>query len=443
MSNRIVIQNATLVNEGDEFQGSVLIGDGRIDSVKRDGLIVAPRALEVDATGMWLMPGVIDDHVHMRDPGLTHKATMDSETAAAAAGGVTSVMDMPNVLPPTTTLELLEERRRLGALNCHVNYAYYLGATRDNADEICRLDPTLVPGVKVFMGSSTGDMLVDDEEALRRIFADSPVMVMAHCEDAARIDQRMAEAVARYGDDPDVSLHPIIRDAEACYQSTVRAIGLACETGARLHVAHVSTELELSLFEGACPRISAEACVAHLLYCDADYARLGTRIKCNPAVKSVRDRDALRRALNDGRITLVATDHAPHLLTEKQGGCRRAASGMPMVQFSLPAMLGLADEGVLSRPKVVELMCHAPARLFGIRNRGFLRPGYWADLVLLSRKPHVVAREDVLSLCGWSPLEGTTLGWTVERTWVNGELAWDGREVDRRVLGQPLVFDRP
>ena len=443
MSNRIVIQNATLVNEGDEFQGSVLIGDGRIDSVKRDGLIVAPRALEVDATGMWLMPGVIDDHVHMRDPGLTHKATMDSETAAAAAGGVTSVMDMPNVLPPTTTLELLEERRRLGALNCHVNYAYYLGATRDNADEICRLDPTLVPGVKVFMGSSTGDMLVDDEEALRRIFADSPVMVMAHCEDAARIDQRMAEAVARYGDDPDVSLHPIIRDAEACYQSTVRAIGLACETGARLHVAHVSTELELSLFEGACPRISAEACVAHLLYCDADYARLGTRIKCNPAVKSVRDRDALRRALNDGRITLVATDHAPHLLTEKQGGCRRAASGMPMLQFSLPAMLGLADEGVLSRPKVVELMCHAPARLFGIRNRGFLRPGYWADLVLLSRKPHVVAREDVLSLCGWSPLEGTTLGWTVERTWVNGELAWDGREVDRRVLGQPLVFDRP
>ncbi len=443
MSNLIVIQNATLVNEGDEFQGSVLIDDGRIDSVKRDGLIVAPRALEVDATGMWLMPGVIDDHVHMRDPGLTHKATMDSETAAAAAGGVTSVMDMPNVLPPTTTLELLEERRRLGALNCHVNYAYYLGATRDNADEICRLDPTLVPGVKVFMGSSTGDMLVDDEEALRRIFADSPVMVMAHCEDAARIDQRMAEAVARYGDDPDVSLHPIIRDAEACYQSTVRAIGLACETGARLHVAHVSTELELSLFEGACPRISAEACVAHLLYCDADYARLGTRIKCNPAVKSVRDRDALRRALNDGRITLVATDHAPHLLTEKQGGCRRAASGMPMVQFSLPAMLGLADEGVLSRPRVVELMCHAPARLFGIRDRGFIRPGYWADLVLLSRKPHVVAREDVLSLCGWSPLEGTTLGWTVERTWVNGELAWDGREVDRRVLGQPLVFDRP
>lgn len=443
MSNRIVIQNATLVNEGDEFQGSVLIDDGRIDSVKRDGLIVAPRALEVDATGMWLMPGVIDDHVHMRDPGLTHKATMDSETAAAAAGGVTSVMDMPNVLPPTTTLELLEERRRLGALNCHVNYAYYLGATRDNADEICRLDSTLVPGVKVFMGSSTGDMLVDDEEALRRIFADSPVMVMAHCEDAARIDQRMAEAVARYGDDPDVSLHPIIRDAEACYQSTVRAIGLARETGARLHVAHVSTELELSLFEGACPRISAEACVAHLLYCDADYARLGTRIKCNPAVKSVRDRDALRRALNDGRITLVATDHAPHLLTEKQGGCRRAASGMPMVQFSLPTMLGLADEGVLTRPRVAELMCHAPARLFGIRDRGFIRPGYWADLVLLSRKPHVVAREDVLSLCGWSPLEGTTLGWTVERTWVNGELAWDGREVDRRVLGQPLVFDRP
>lgn len=443
MSNRIVIQNASLVNEGNEFQGSVLIEDGRIDSVKRDGLIVAPHALEVDAAGMWLMPGVIDDHVHMRDPGLTHKATMDSETAAAAAGGVTSVMDMPNVLPPTTTLELLEERRRLGALNCHVNYAYYLGATRDNADEICRLDPTLVPGVKVFMGSSTGDMLVDDEEALRRIFADSPVMVMAHCEDAARIDQRMAEAVARYGDDPDVSLHPIIRDAEACYQSTVRAIGLARETGARLHVAHVSTELELSLFEGACPRISAEACVAHLLYCDADYARLGTRIKCNPAVKSVRDRDALRRALNDGRITLVATDHAPHLLTEKQGGCRRAASGMPMVQFSLPAMLGLADEGVLSRPRVAELMCHAPARLFGIRDRGFIRPGYWADLVLLSRKPHVVVREDVLSLCGWSPLEGTTLGWTVERTWVNGELAWDGREVDRRVLGQPLVFDRP
>ncbi|MBQ7179713.1 MAG: dihydroorotase [Bacteroidaceae bacterium] len=442
MNTRIVIQNATLVNEGDEFQGSVLIEDGRIDSVKRDGLIVSPRALEVDGSDMWLMPGVIDDHVHMRDPGLTHKGNMDSETAAAAAGGVTSVMDMPNVVPQTTTLELFEERRRLGALNCHVNYAFYMGATSDNIEEIKGIDPALVPGVKVFMGSSTGNMLVDDDQALRRIFSASPTMVMVHCEDAARIDARMTEAVARYGDDPDVRLHPQIRDAEACYHSTLRAVSLARETGARLHVAHLSTELELSLFRAGDPLVTAEACVAHLLFTDADYARLGTRIKCNPAVKGVSDRQALREALVDGRIALVGTDHAPHLLTEKEGGCRRAASGMPMVQYSLPAMLTLSDEGVLPRWRVVELMAHAPARLFGISDRGFIREGYKADLVLLSRKPRVVSRDSILSLCGWSPLEGSTLGWTVERTWVNGELVWDGSEINRRVLGEALRFNR-
>ena len=437
---KTVIRHATILNEGERYEASLLIGAGIIKHIEREGDISLPGAEVVDARGCLLIPGVIDDHVHMREPGLTHKATMDSETCAAAAGGVTTVMDMPNTIPQTTTIQTWQEKMQIGAQHCHVNYAFYLGATNDNLEEIRRVDATRVPGIKLFMGSSTGNMLVDDEETLRQIFRQSPTLVMTHCEDTGRINRRMAEMQALYGDDPDVGHHPDIRDAEACYASTALAVRMARETGARLHVAHITTERELALFSSDKAQITAEACVAHLLFCRKDYARLGTRIKCNPAIKETSDRNALRLALNDGRITTVATDHAPHQLSEKQGGCRRAASGMPMVQFSLPAMMTLADEGILPHQRVVELMCHAPARLFGIEGRGFIREGYQADLTLLRHTPWEVTSDCIQSLCGWSPMEGQTLAWHVERTWVNGQMVWDGQTVSRDVRGQAVTF---
>ena len=437
---KTVIRHATILNEGERYEASLLIGAGIIEHIEREGDISLPGAEVVDARGCLLIPGVIDDHVHMREPGLTHKATMDSETCAAAAGGVTTVMDMPNTIPQTTTIQTWQEKMQIGAQHCHVNYAFYLGATNDNLEEIRRVDATRVPGIKLFMGSSTGNMLVDDEETLRQIFRQSPTLVMTHCEDTQRINRRMAEMQALYGDDPDVGHHPDIRDAEACYASTALAVRMARETGARLHVAHITTERELELFSSDNAQITAEACVAHLLFCRKDYARLGTRIKCNPAIKETSDRNALRLALNDGRITTVATDHAPHQLSEKQGGCRRAASGMPMVQFSLPAMMTLADEGILPHQRVVELMCHAPARLFDIEGRGFIREGYQADLTLLRHTPWEVTSDCIQSLCGWSPMEGQTLAWHVERTWVNGQMVWDGQTVNRNVRGQAVTF---
>ena len=437
---KTVIRHATILNEGERYEASLLIDAGIIEHIEREGDISLPGAEVVDARGCLLIPGVIDDHVHMREPGLTHKATMDSETCAAAAGGVTTVMDMPNTIPQTTTIQTWQEKMQIGAQHCHVNYAFYLGATNDNLEEIRQVDATRVPGIKLFMGSSTGNMLVDDEGTLRQIFRQSPTLVMTHCEDTRRINRRMAEMQALYGDDPDVGHHPDIRDAEACYASTALAVRMARETGARLHVAHITTERELALFSSDNAQITAEACVAHLLFCRKDYARLGTRIKCNPAIKETSDRNALRLALNDGRITTVATDHAPHQLSEKQGGCRRAASGMPMVQFSLPAMMTLADEGILPHQRVVELMCHAPARLFDIEGRGFIREGYQADLTLLRHTPWEVTSDCIQSLCGWSPMEGQTLAWHVERTWVNGQMVWDGQTVNRDVRGQAVTF---
>ena len=437
---KTVIRHATILNEGERYEASLLIDAGIIEHIEREGDISLPGAEVIDARGCLLIPGVIDDHVHMREPGLTHKATMDSETCAAAAGGVTTVMDMPNTIPQTTTIQTWQEKMQIGAQHCHVNYAFYLGATNDNLEEIRRVDATRVPGIKLFMGSSTGNMLVDNEETLRQIFRQSPTLVMTHCEDTQRINRRMAEMQALYGDDPDVGHHPDIRDAEACYASTALAVRMARETGARLHVAHITTERELELFSSDNAQITAEACVAHLLFCRKDYARLGTRIKCNPAIKETSDRNALRLALNDGRITTVATDHAPHQLSEKQGGCRRAASGMPMVQFSLPAMMTLADEGILPHQRVVELMCHAPARLFDIEGRGFIREGYQADLTLLRHTPWEVTSDCIQSLCGWSPMEGQTLAWHVERTWVNGQMVWDGQTVNRDVRGQAVTF---
>ncbi len=439
---RTIIQHATILNEGASYCGSLLISNGIIEHIEREGNIILPGAKVVDAEGCTLIPGVIDGHVHMREPGLTHKATMESETRAAAAGGVTTVMDMPNTIPQTTTRAAWEEKMRLGKERCHVNFAFYLGATNDNCEEIRRIDRQRTPGVKLFMGSSTGNMLVDNEESLRNIFRLCPTLLMTHCEDTARINRRMQEMQALYGDDPDVSCHPDIRDEEACYASTALAVRLARETGARLHVAHITTRRELSLFSPSDRQITAEACVAHLLFSREDYKQLGTRIKCNPAIKEADDRAALREALNDGRIALISTDHAPHQLSEKEGGCRRAASGMPMVQFSLPAMLTLADEGVLSHLRVVELMCHAPARLYGIERRGFIREGYQADLALLRPTQWQVGKECIQSLCGWSPMEGRTLNWRVERTWVNGQEVWDGTSVNPAVRGRSVKFHR-
>ena len=432
-----VIQNVTVVNEGERYQASVRIEDGKIAEIKKTSSV----SFESGEEEFILLPGIIDEHVHMREPGLTHKATMESETRAAARGGVTTVLDMPNVVPQTTTLQLLKERYALAEGKCHVNYGFYLGATNDNLEEIKRLDPTECPGVKLFMGSSTGGMLVDKEEQLRQIFRSSPTLIMTHCEDTARINANMAEVKRQHGEDPDVRFHPVIRDHEACYQSTDLAVRLAKEERARLHVAHITTAKELELFSPNEDKITAEACVPHLLFTDEDYETLGSRIKCNPAIKTKTDREALRRALTDGRIQTVGTDHAPHLLSEKEGGCCKAMSGMPMVQFSLPAMLNLVEEGVLSVERLVELMCHNPARLYKIKERGFIREGYWADLTLVRKKPWTITKDCIESSCGWSPLEGRTLGWQVEKTWVNGKLVWDGVTFPLAPTGKRVYFD--
>ena len=436
---KTVIENATIVNEEQSFKGSLLIEDDRIADIAPGREICAAGAVRVDAEGMLLMPGVIDDHVHFREPGLTRKATMHTESMAAAAGGVTSVLDMPNVVPQTVTNELLRERQELGLREMHVNHAFFLGATNDNLEEVKRLDTERCPGVKLFMGSSTGNMLVDREETLRRLFGESPTLIMAHCEDTARINRRIEEYKARYGEDPDVRFHSEIRDEEACLESSRLAAALAREAGARLHIAHISTAEELAL---AAPEagITLEACVPHLLYSTDDYALKGSLIKCNPAVKGPRHREALREALTSGAITSIGTDHAPHLLSEKAGGALKAVSGMPMVQFSLPSMLTLADEGVVTKERLVSLMCHNPARLFGIRERGFLRPGYKADLTLVKPERHTIRRDEVLSLCGWSPREGEEVTWQVAATWVNGQKVWDGERVDTDVRGEALRF---
>lgn len=433
---RTVIENVTVVNEGERYRATVVIENDRIAEVERLS------ACDDAAAEMLLLPGVIDGHVHMREPGLTHKATMESETRAAARGGVTTVLDMPNVVPQTTSLQLLQERYNLAQQQCHVNYGFYLGASNNNLDDIKNLDVAECPGVKLFMGSSTGGMLVEKEEKLRSIFHSSPSLIMAHCEDTARINAKMAEVKQQYGDDPDVRFHPIVRDHEACYQSTALAVRLAKEEGARLHVAHITTARELELFEPNDEKITAEVCVPHLLFTEEDYKTLGTRIKCNPAIKSAADRDALRKALTDGRVRTIGTDHAPHLLKEKEGGCCKAMSGMPMVQFSLPAMLGLTEEGILGIERLVELMCHNPARLYGIKERGFIRKGYKADLTLVRKKPWTVTGECIESLCAWSPLEGKTFDWQVEKTWVNGQLAWDGTTFPLSPKGEKVLFDK-
>ena len=439
---KTLITNAEIVNEGRRYGGSIIIEDGRIIEITDKPLQPDASVHEtIDASGCLVMPGVIDSHVHFREPGLTAKADIATESRAAAAGGVTTYFDMPNTVPQTTTLEALEEKFGLAAEKSRVNYSFFFGATNDNLPLIDRLDATRIPGVKLFMGSSTGNMLVDRQEALERIFSTVKMPVMAHCEDTAIINRNMEEARRSDPRFPDVALHPLIRSAEACYESTSLAVSLARRYGTRLHVAHLTTARELELFAPGDQKITAEATVGHLFFTDADYARLGARIKVNPAVKTAADRDALRRALLDGRITTIGTDHAPHLPEQKQGGCDTAASGMPMIQFSLVTMLELVDEGVLPVERMVELMCHAPARLFGVRDRGFLRPGCWADIVIVSpRGPWTVTPELIESRCGWSPMEGHRYWWRVERTLCNGRTVYDGRTVDDACRGMAVTF---
>ena len=439
---RTLIKGGTLVNEGRLFEGSILIEDSQIVQISTEPH--TPEAFYdevIDASGCFVLPGIIDDHVHFREPGLTAKADIESESRAAAAGGVTTYFDMPNTVPQTTTLEALDEKFALAAQKSHVNYSFFFGATNDNADLLPKLDVHRIPGVKLFMGSSTGNMLVDRKEALEKIFASSKLPIMTHCEDTDIINRNMAEAIQKYGDDPKVTHHPEIRSEEACYESSKLAIELARQHQARLHVAHLTTARELELISPDDPAITAEATVSHLYFYDRDYAALGTRIKCNPAIKTLHDRDALREALNDGRIRVIGTDHAPHLLSQKEGGCQKAASGMPMIQFSLVTMLELVDQGVLSIERLVELMCHNPARLFEVRQRGFLREGYQADIVLVRPDTGWTVTKDVIqSKCGWSPMEGHMYLWRVERTLCNGHTVYQQGRVDTSYIGQPVAF---
>ena len=444
-----LINNATIVNEGRQFIGSVVI-DGEFIIDVMEGAVEQTEHFDhvVDATDLYLFPGVIDDHVHFRQPGLTHKADIATESRTAAAGGVTSVMEMPNTVPQTTTYDRLEEKFRLGAENSRVNYSFFYGATNENIDTLKGLDPHRVPGVKLFMGSSTGNMLVDDAALLRKIFETSPLLIMAHCEDTSIINKNIEQFRKRYKGQNDfpVRYHSRIRSAEACYASSSLAVQLAKETGARLHVAHISTAQELELFEDNLnieeKRITAEAVIAHLMFSNEDYDRLGSKIKCNPSIKTIDDREALRDALSTGQIDVVATDHAPHLLREKEGGALRAMSGMPMIQFSLVSMLELSDQGYFPLERIVQLMCHNPALLFHIERRGFIRKGYYADLVLVDPNANwKVIEGRYYTKCGWTPMDERTFKWRVRRTFINGKTAFsDGIMVDG-IRGMELKFN--
>ena len=444
---RTWIKKAQIVNEGNTFIGSVVIEDEIIVEILQENETPANECDEtIDASGCYLIPGVIDDHVHFRDPGLTHKADIHTESMAAAAGGVTSYMDMPNTNPQTTTLEALEDKFKNAATKSIVNYSFYFGATNDNANLLPQLDKKRICGVKLFMGSSTGNMLVDQMETLKNIFTHAGMLIATHCEDQHIISTNTALYKEKYGEDPDVKYHPEIRNEEACYQSSALAVQLAKETGARLHIMHISTAKELELLTNKAieeKNITAEACVSHLFFCDEDYATFGTRIKCNPAIKSKADRDALRQALTSNLIDVIGTDHAPHLLSEKQGGALKAVSGMPTLQFSLVSVMELVHDGVLGMEQLVQKMCHAPATLYQIEKRGFIRTGYKADLTIVNPNSEwEVTKECILSKCGWSPMEGQTFHAKVEKTFVNGQMVYNGSHVNTLSRGQELRFAR-
>lgn len=442
---RVLISNPTIVNNGEQFQGSIVVNNGKITEILRGNEL--PRAecdKIIEATGLYLIPGVIDDHVHFREPGLTQKATIATESRAAAAGGVTSYMEMPNTVPQTTTLKALKEKYAIAAKESLINYSFFFGATNSNVGEFAKLNTKRVCGIKLFMGSSTGNMLVDNREKLENIFKKAKALelpVAVHCEDGNIITRNAQRVISEAGENPGVEYHPIIRSAEACYESTRCAVELARRFGTQLHVMHISTARELNLLGDS--NVTAEATPAHLTFCDKDYKRLGTKIKCNPAIKSEEERDALRKAIADGRIDIIGTDHAPHLPEDKIGGALKAASGMPSIQFSLLVMLRLVDEGALTITTLVEKMCHAPARIFNIDKRGYIEKGFHADFVLLNPDaPHTVTADCIISKCGWSPFEGETFNWRVEQTWVNGECAYNGGNINEEVRGKALAFKR-
>jgi len=447
--NTTVIVNAQLVNEGREFAADVRIEHGRIAAI---GTQLSTRTGDtvVDAAGCWLLPGMIDDQVHFREPGLEHKGDIASESAAAVAGGLTSFMDMPNTRPPTLDGSALEDKYARAQGRAWGNYGFYLGASHDNLHAIRALDPRAAPGIKVFMGASTGNMLVDDPDILAGIFRAARVPMITHCEDTPTINRLQAEHQARYGEDIPPACHPDIRARAACVKSTELALALAREHNARLHVLHISTADELALFEagplvradGSRKQITAETCVHFLHFAREDYARLGHQIKCNPAIKEASDRAALRKALADNVIDVLATDHAPHTLAEKQQPYTRAPSGLPLVQDALLVALECVHEGDFSRAQLVQKFAHAPAQLFDVQGRGFLREGYWADLVLVEDAPFTVRRENVLSRCNWSPFEGVRFRSRIAATWVNGVLAWDGQALVGAPQGQRLEFAR-
>lgn len=438
---KTLIYGGIIVNEDRSHYGSLVMENDVIAEVIEGKEIPCGNYdRKIDATGLFVLPGVIDSHVHFREPGLTAKADMATESEAAAYGGVTTFFDMPNTVPQTTSVDALDAKFRIAREKSHVNYSFFFGATNSNADALQTLDRHVVPGVKLFMGASTGNMLVDSDDSLHKIFSNATMPVMVHCEDTGMINANMTEAKSRYGDDPDVALHPLIRSEEACYASSSRAVRMARTYGTRLHVAHVSTAKELELF-GHDGNITAEAVIAHLFFSDEDYARLGTRIKCNPAVKTAYDRSELRKALSSGAISTVGTDHAPHLLKDKEGGCARAASGMPMIQFSLVTMLELVDNGVLDMERLVRLMCHNPADIFEVRGRGYLRKGYKADIVLVGRdRRWTVTGDTVRSKCGWSPMEGHAYDWRVVKTICNGQVVYDDGTFYDNIRGEQVMF---
>lgn len=445
---RTIIRNATIFNEDQSFVGSVVIQNDRIEAVVRFEDAISPDATYdrvIEAEGLWLLPGIIDPHVHFREPGLTHKADLASESKAAVAGGVTSFMEMPNTMPLAVNLETLEDKYRLASEKSVANYSFYIGATNNNLEVLKQVNPSEVCGVKIFMGSSTGNMLVDNTEILKRIFEEVSMIITIHCEDEATIRANKAYYQGLHGNDLPLSFHPLIRDTEACYRSSCIAIDLAQKAGARLHILHLSTEKEMSLFNNSVPlkekKITGEVCIHHLWFNDNDYETLGNRIKWNPAIKKESDRQALIQAVKDNRIDIIATDHAPHLLSEKEGHCFKAASGGPMVQHSLVAMLQFVKEGIFTVPQVVRKMCHAPADLYRVVERGYIRTSYFADLVLVN--PHAswtVNESNILTKCGWSPFQNQVFDHQVVKTWVNGALVYNNGHIDTQVRGKRLTF---
>ena len=439
-----LISNARIVNEGRQFEGDVLVRNGRIEQI--GGAIGAPDHTEViDANGRTLLPGMIDSHVHCREPGLTHKADIASESRAMVAGGITSFMDMPNVQPPTTDNDALAAKQTLAEGRAMANYGFHLGATNDNIEAIKALDPQTTPGIKVFMGASTGRMLVDDEAALDAIFASAPVPVLTHCEDTPMIEAAEQQARARYGADVPMREHPNIRSRQACYASTTRAVELAQRHGTQLHVLHLTTADEMVLFEPgamAGKQITGEACVHHLFFCDDDYAAKGTLIKCNPSIKTAADRDALRKAMASGRIDIIGTDNAPHLLAEKDNSYFDAPAGLPLVQYALVAMLEHVTAGHLTLEQLAAKCAHNPAQRFGVVERGYIREGYWADLVLVDvDRPTGAANDQVLAKCGWTPFAGHVFGSSIAATFVSGQLAYHEGEVNPRCMGRALRYN--